>query len=280
MKGNIDTSSISSQILFCTVRVVGQKGDGDTSVGTAFFFTFKDSACEFPVLVTNKHVVEGCAKGTFLLHEANQDGKPAGSLTVAFENFDSQWIGHPADVDLCAMPIAPLLRAAQQQGKSVFRRSFTEDQIPTSGMLGSLMALEDVIMVGYPIGLWDSKNNLPILRRGITASHPVVDFEDRPEGLIDIAAFPGSSGSPVSILNQGSFATPKGISMRSRFLFLGILYGGPQYRADGTMEIVEIPTAQVPSVRTHIPIHIGTYIKSRELLEIKRVLLELAKKQE
>ena len=81
------------------------------------------------------------------------------------------------------------------------------------------------------------------------------------------------------ILNEGSYSTPKGISIGSRLLFLGVLYAGPQYKVDGTVGIDHIPTTQVPMVKSYIPIHIGTYIKSRELLGIKKVLLDITKKQ-
>jgi hypothetical protein len=26
-------------------------------------------------------------------------------------------------------------------------------------------------MIGYPNGIWDAKNNLPVIRKGITATH-------------------------------------------------------------------------------------------------------------
>ncbi|HVA89443.1 MAG TPA: serine protease, partial [Chloroflexota bacterium] len=135
-----------------------------------------------------------------------------------------------------------------------------------------LAAMEDVVMVGYPIGLWDNLNNFPLLRRGISASHPAVDFCGKPEGVIDIGAFPGSSGSPVLILNEGTFATPNGYSIGSRMILLGVLWGGPVRLADGTLEIVEIPTKQVPIARTSLPVHLGYYIKARELLVLKEHL--------
>lgn len=275
----IDTTPVSSQLLFSTVRIEGHRANGQTSVGTAFFFTFNDDGREIPVLLTNKHVIAGCSSGAFLLHEAGQQAKQSpSSFRVNLDAFERVWLGHPTDIDLCAMPIAPLLRAAQQQGKEVFYVNFVENQIPNSELLSSLVALEDVIMVGYPIGLWDSVNNLPLLRRGVTATHPAVDFLNRPEGLVDIAAFPGSSGSPVMILNEGSYSTPKGITVGTRCLLLGVLYGGPQYRADGTLEIVEVPTGHIPSVTTQIPVHIGAYVKAQEILTLKTVITDLARR--
>jgi len=57
-------------------------------------------------------------------------------------------------------------------------------------------------MIGYPNGLWDHVNNLPLIRRGITASHPGVDYQIEGQNgpgvtVIDMACFPDSSGSPV-----------------------------------------------------------------------------------
>jgi hypothetical protein len=134
--------------------------------------------------------------------------------------------------------------------------------------------MEDVVMVGYPIGSIDMVNNLPLFRKGITATHPGIDFNGQPYGMIDIAAFPGSSGSPVAILNQGSYSSPGGITLGSRFYFLGVLFQGPVYNLDGTMEIIQVPTGQVSYLKPQMPCHVGIYIKSKTLLDFKRVLPE------
>ena len=49
------------------------------------------------------------------------------------------------------------------------------------------------MMVGYPALLYDAQNNYPIIRRGITASDPAVDFNGKPEIAIDIPAIGASS---------------------------------------------------------------------------------------
>ena len=129
-------------------------------------------------------------------------------------------------------------------------------------------------MVGYPIGLWDSTNNLPILRRGITASHPGIHFQGKPQGLVDMACFPGSSGSPILIAKEGVFSQGKGLVSGTTVTFLGILFAGPMHCADGTVEVVDIPTHSVAISRTTIPSHLGYYIKASALLELKTVLLK------
>jgi hypothetical protein len=60
-----------------------------------------------------------------------------------------------------------------------------------------LLPNTNVCFVGYPEGRYDTKNNLPMLRRGVIASIPKVDFEGRKQFLIDAHVYPGSSGSPV-----------------------------------------------------------------------------------
>ena len=112
-------------------------------------------------------------------------------------------------------------------------------------MNDELNAIENVVMLGYPNGLWDKKNNLPIVRRGVTATPPYIDFEGRPEFIIDCACFPGSSGSPVLLYNVGSFLRKKDSKVRvgGRLKLLGILWGGPQYLAPGEIKAVPIPTA-------------------------------------
>lgn len=269
----------SSKLLFSTTRVSAQV-NGKESIGTAFFFHFKiDENKQLPVLVTNKHVVAGATSGTFFIHEQAHDleGKsiPAQSSTgISLADFGSHWIGHPGTVDLCAMPFEPLRREARTKGIEPYYLALDESIIPSQEALQQLSALEDVVMVGYPIGLWDSVNNLPVLRRGITASHPAADFCGQPIALADIAAFPGSSGSPVFILNEGIYATQKGTVVGSRVLLLGVLFAGPQFTADGTIQIVDIPTA-TPIARTSIPSHLGYYVKASEILRLKAHLLSV-----
>lgn len=278
----LNLESVSNQLLYSTTRVIGLKASGRESVGTAFFFRFApDSQRSIPTLVTNKHVIAGCVRGEFFLHEAlgaasGVAGPSGSSFSITVDNFQKAWVMHPhPNVDLCAMPFEPLRRLAATHGKEVFMCSLHDSLIPEQSTVDGLSAMEEVVMVGYPIGLWDSKNNFPILRRGKTASHPAIDFQGQPQGLVDMACFPGSSGSPILIANEGGFATSQGFSVGTRVHMLGVLYAGPRYKADGTIQVVQIPTQSVAVTSTHIPIHLGYYVKSRELLTLRQHLLGL-----
>ncbi|MCD4705895.1 serine protease [bacterium] len=140
--------------------------------------------------------------------------------------------------------------------------------------LEELSAIEDVIMVGYPNGLWDQKNNLPLFRKGITSSHPAIDFNGKNIGAVDMACFPGSSGSPIFILNENGYSDKKG-TMRlgaKRLIFLGILFQGPQFDVRGELIVEDIPTQQKVSSITPMMINLGYYIKAIEILAFKPII--------
>jgi len=164
------------------------------------------------------------------------------------------------------MPIAPLIHQAASQNKTFFFITLDKSLIPTSTDLEDMLGLEEVVMVGYPSGIWDEVNNFPVFRRGVTASHPLHDWNGKSEFLIDAACFPGSSGSPVLIFDTHGYQSKKGTFLgSSRIKLLGILYAGPQYTVTGEIKIVAVPTQNVPIAVSHIPNNLGIVIKSSKL---------------
>lgn len=205
---NLKPISIAEKLLFCTIRIEASKTGGGTSTGTGFFYNHKvDDRHNLPLIITNKHVVSDASSGSFHVHLAeNSDAKtPSGRFReFRLNNFHNLWIGHsdPA-TDLCAMPIQPLLNQVEQAGEKIFSTPLSTKELPSDALLDELSALDEIVMPGYPIGIWDNKNNMPIIRRGVIASHPNLDFCGKSEFLVDIACFPGSSGSPVLLYNAG-----------------------------------------------------------------------------
>jgi hypothetical protein len=269
--------SASEQLAFVTTRIHSETNSGKVSVGTGFFFSFKVSESEhIPIIVTNCHVIEDSARGIFQLTRADENNNP---MIGEFENiiidrFEQVWLRHPNQaVDLCVMPLAPLLREAQKQNERFFFRSLDENLLPTQQLLTELTALEEILMIGYPVGIWDSVNNMPVFRRGITATHPNLNYEGREEFLIDAACFPGSSGSPVLLYNLGSYASRQGGTViGTRISLLGVLYAGPQYTVEGEIKVVPIPTQMTPIPTSKIPINLGVVVKARKLLDFKPML--------
>jgi len=137
----------------------------------------------------------------------------------------------------------------------------------------SLMAIEEIVMVGYPNGIWDHVNNPPVFRRGATATHPNTDYCGKKEFMIDAACFPGSSGSPVLLYNFGNYSDRKGnVIIGSRIKLLGVLFAAPQHTATGEIVIANIPTAVKPVAISRIPNNLGLVIKASRLMEFDAVL--------
>lgn len=260
----------SEQIAHSTVRIEIETADGKRGTGTGFFFSFaNEGGKHVPAIVTNKHVVEGAVRGRFHLSTADADGNPVYSSheVYTFEGFQRFWIPHPEGaIDLCAMPIAPILERANETGKRLFFVQLEMSLVPSADDLGQLTAMEDILMAGYPNGIWDQRNNMPVLRRGVTATHPNLDWNGRPEFLIDAACFPGSSGSPVFLFNLGGYAAKTGgMIIGSRLKLLGILYAGPQHTVEGEIRIVAVPTLERSVAISAIPNNLGIVVKARQL---------------
>lgn len=272
--------SISEELAYSTVRV-----STDTGTGTGFFYEFNKRENNFhvPAIVTNKHVISGTSKGNFLLTLADDNGEPQNTVhfPCSFENFESLWYPHPdPNIDLCAMPIAPILNILAKENKKAFYKTIDKSLLPTDQYLQDLKLVEDVLMVGYPNGLWDEVNNMPLFRKGITSSHPHLDWNGRKETVIDAACFPGSSGSPVFLFSEGGYVDKKGNTNigGTRIKLLGILYAGPQHTATGEIEIVNVPTSTKQRTITGIPNNIGIVIKAEKLMDLDTLFTEMVEK--
>jgi len=268
--------SLTEQLQYITVRIEIELNNGEVSTGTGFFFQLcKSEGKHIPIVVTNAHVIAGGKKGTFKITTATADGLPneLKHLDVLIDDVENRFVRHPDDaVDLAVLPIAPLIEEAKKKGEKLFYRSFSKDLIPTKEDELSFTAVEDILMVGYPNGIWDSVNNLPVFRKGITATHPSKEYNGKSEFMIDAACFPGSSGSPVILYNIGSYASKDGGTIiGSRIKFLGVLYAGPQHTVSGDMQIVQVPTRNIPVAISRIPNNLGNVIKSHKILDFEDV---------
>lgn len=274
----VEQLSLTEKLAHSTVRIQVQTKDG-YGTGTGFFFNFNFGDKSVPVILTNRHVIEGAIKGTVLLTLKTTDGMPDlnNHLPIEIDNFESRWIKHPDNnIDLVAMPIAPLLNEAEKVKKYFFFAPLTEDLLPSAELIKEMTSVEEILMVGYPIGLFDNIHNYPIFRKGITATHPSLDYNNRPEFIIDAACFPGSSGSPVFLFNLGNYTSRTGGTIiGTRFSLLGILYAGPMYNAKGKIAVVNIPTKNDTVLQTAVPTNLGFVIKSSEILKFKKVIEDI-----
>jgi len=272
--------SHSEQLSYSTIRIECQYADGSSGTGTGYFFLLKEDEktnTHIPVVITNKHVIKNSKQIRFLFTKANNSNEPLDQdhFDIFFDSSTFPIFNHPEDdVDLCAIPIQPFIEEAHKRDEKLFYIPINKSILPTKEQIKDFSAMEDIIMIGYPNGIWDSKNNKPIFRKGVTATHPNFDYNGKKEFLIDAACFPGSSGSPVFIFNEGGYMDKNGnLNMgKSRIILLGTLYAGPQQTTTGEIKVINVPTSQKAISVSSIPINLGLIIKSERILELEKLI--------
>lgn len=274
---------IIEQLTHSTIRIECADAKGRRSSGTGFFFMFEPGDLSFPVIVTNKHVIAGAQTGdlVFTLATAEDSKKPdIGNLySFTVPHFEEAWVPHPdPNIDLAAMPVAGVFEAVHRQtGRHPFYVISSPDIVPDVEERRKYSTMEEVVMIGYPNGIWDKVNNLPVIRRGITASHINNRWNGRDEFLIDVATFPGSSGSPVFIANLGGYTDAFGATRMgvSRIRLVGINHSVMLHHADGTIQMIDTPTVATPTPVTGIPNNLGIAVNSLRLLDFEKIFMDL-----
>ena len=244
-------ATAAEHFFFMTLRI-----ETERSVGTGFIFEHKwkcpktGSELTGVFLVTNKHVIANADKGAirFTLRTDDDSGPELGKyfgVNIARPQWN-WWAGHPVeDVDIAVFPLNPIFGMLAARGVKPFFSCVDAKLLPENSPFGDLNALERILLVGYPNGVYDAINNLPVIRSGITATPPSVDYEGRPRFLIDASVFPGSSGSPIFAYDRGAWlsGTSAWTVGSERVVFLGVLASVFYREADGALEFRDIPTA-------------------------------------
>lgn len=265
--------SNSEQLIHTTVKISSLLNGETTSYGTGFFFNFlMDEQTHVPTIVTNKHVLQGADSLEVRLHIKSGD-RPSGRFAnVRIAINDSTVTMHPAqNIDLCAVHMADVIQELEAAGHPVFAISLSTEFLPSPDDWHHYDAMEELTMIGCPNGLTDEANNLPIARRGIAATAPSRDYNGKPEFMVDMACFPGSSGSPIFIYNQNGYFDKKKDAhvIGVRGILVGILYSGPLISNTGSIILGHNASFQLSAM-----MHLGNAIKSSELLNLEAAISE------
>ena len=258
----------SNQLLFTTVKIQGKTKEGKTTSGTGFFYAFNSSGDgrKFNAMITCRHVLEDMTEANLLLHLGTyrQDAEDIAMQSAEWRkivNIQESVIYHPdKDTDLCGIPIELLKVVSAKLGEvlSPIIINIPDNMALSEEKLIELTPIEEVFIIGFPAGLTDNRTGLPVIRKGITAYHPGIDFNGKSLGLLDITSYPGSSGSPVLIYNQGSYPTQNGIVIGSRGIFLGVLNG----YSPGSDEM------------DRADLHLGGYVKAKALDVLRNEMIK------
>ena len=272
----MQAETIAEQLFFTTCHIEAS-GAAGTWVGTGFVYALETNMGTAQFLVTNKHVLKSAQNVTVRMIRQNDSGGPwLGNATqVMVPPFnDASWAGHPDPaVDVGAMPLAPLLHQMERLNAMPFIRGVSPEICLSVAQEQELDAIEDITFIGYPSGLYDTKNYLPILRTGTTATPIGVDYEGAPVFLIDASVFPGSSGSPVFIANRGTYLTRNGgVIVGGRVICLGVLAAVHTRQVEGTVDV--LPSRLVTAFDE--PIDLGLVFKARCIDECVQPILQRA----
>ena len=285
---SMKVETFNDQVFFVTVRIETQTDRG-ISVGTGFVIEREiDKDKRILFLVTNKHVIKGAKSGTFFFIKSDGTGPLLGEkYDIGVENFEASWYGHSdADTDVAIMPLGPILNEISKKGWKIFFRSIPMNMFPSDQEVSELDAVEQVLFVGYPSGIFDGKNHLPIVRKGTTATPVMVDYNGHPHFLIDASVFGGSSGSPV-FSGGGAFKSARngGIILGgNKPLLLGLVSGTFSRRENGKIEFIQIPTELAPVFQYEQLLNLGLVVKSKAIVEtvdawLKQNNIQVAGKQ-
>lgn len=219
----MEINDIGTQLLYTTVPIYAHNSDKSLSTGTGFLFSVCESETEsIPLLITNYHVLKDAMLGFVELHIGEKGFPTDKTIRVQFDKsiIDGNKLGK---LDLIAVPLAGTFNDFQNRNIEIFFRTVDQNMVPTKEQEDKLSAIENITFIGYPSGLYDEKNKISIIRQGITATPIWNDFKGEEVFLIDAGVFPGSSGSPVFIYNQGTYPVKDGIALGSRLIFVGVL---------------------------------------------------------
>lgn len=260
--------SFLEHVLFSTLRIqLIDNNNNECGVGTGFLIKAdigKDDLSTI-LLITNKHVLKESPKIFINFHHSgDKPNEPDLDKVFPFLalGYELAYTEHPdPKIDLACINISQIID--KHLDKIYFQALDTD--ILSNLNEPYLDVANRIIFVGYPEGLFDQKHNLPIVRTGITASHPKIDFNKIPQFLIDAQVFPGSSGSPVFLdLNDARFS-------QGEIIFEA---GKPNYKLIGVVSdtIVKKNIVEPIEVKTKNAVYevigLGVVFKSTALKEL------------
>lgn len=266
----MEITSLYENLIFTTVRIECLTKTNSSSIGTGCIVSYHREEGDYYFIVTNKHVIKDAVKGILQFNLSKNDQPDLGSkYSLIFNDFEKIWFGHNnPNIDIAIAPIVPFLNELKKENINIFFKAIPLIYALKQENIKEVDAIEDILIIGYPNGIYDKKNLLPIVRKGITATPANIDFEGKPIFLIDASIFPGSSGSPVFICNTGG-TSKQGYDKQSktRFIFMGIVASVFIKQDINKIEIINIPVKDIPFVKTSQMLDLGVVFKSHCIIE-------------
>lgn len=258
--------------LLSTVRI-----ETNTGTGTGFFCQLAnknfDPLSKIYFLVTNKHVIKDANSMTLKMHKIDssfeatkrksvQAGLNSHSEVKIEENLNNLFFFHPNEI--IDIAILNLNKSIFKQLIPLFIPIELDNLIPPLDS-EDINIYSNVNFIGYPNGLYDKENLLPIIRKGSFATPYQTNFINELVFLIDASVFPGSSGSPVFLFERMDvpFDGKKMQLFRPKIYLLGIV--SQVHVQDELFDLVNVKDIKAYG---HQMIDIGVVYKSIEIRKL------------
>jgi S1-C subfamily serine protease len=205
-----DSTEFATNVFQSTYKIQGLNG----SLGTAFIVgkpTRIGSKYSYPVLITAKHVMDGCLGDSAIVFFRKVNGTNYSKNPIKIpirNNGKALYTVHPKE-DVAALYIK-IPNGIDVQILGI--QSLTDDSILNVINVHPGMEL---FVLGFPLGYESNSAGFPILRSGKIASYPIIPTSEFPTFLLDFEVFKGNSGGPVfmnqTYMEEDNFITCKKI---------------------------------------------------------------------
>lgn len=189
-------------LLLGVVRVLTFNGTQPLTAGSGFFFRRRDRL----FLVTSRHVFHDPASGHFpdriemVLHASRTNLLDTRLLRLPlYERGTARWhqaVDGGGEVDVAALPVD-----SAQVPEATAACPFTPDHLP--GGAAEVDVGAPLVLVGFPLGFYDTVHQLPVARQATVASAYGVRFQGQGFFLTDARMHRGASGAPVVMRRPG-----------------------------------------------------------------------------
>jgi S1-C subfamily serine protease len=200
---------LSTLLMNSTFMLMGEsKEKGRLSFGTGFVLCHPSKRNpEFNnyVLVTAAHVLESFEgqKAFIFLRKQKEDGsyeKGRFHFSIRDESGKSLWIHHPdPEIDVAVQ----LINLPTDAKFSLISTKLLGDAVIFAKY--EIHPGDDLIALGFPLGVESPMGGFPILRSGKIASYPLSPLKKLKKILFDFQIYPGNSGGPVYFIQTNRY---------------------------------------------------------------------------
>lgn len=223
---------------------IGKRNATEISwMGTGFFILRKidkkGNVC--PMFVTNKHVLVNQSSIVLRLRKKNSGILDIIDVPIC-KGEKKQYYQHPNEkIDIAVIPLDGKFISYNDIDFAAFdidEQAMASEQLRQEGVDEGTL----IHMLGFPMGLVNINDNLPICRLGCIARISEAQIQESYNILADIQNFPGNSGSPI--VTRPELVSIEGTKSLNKSVLVGIVHSYIPYSESlinsQTQQIVEI----------------------------------------